>query len=207
MQMAASLLRERVAGPLDAKQERLLEIIRLDSEKLLRLIHQILDLSKLRSGMLRLELGRTDLRQIVEHAAQELRPLAEEKKITLTVALPDPPPRLVCDEDRMQQVLANLLSNAVKFTPAGGRVHLTGREEDETIAITVTDTGIGIPSSQLPHVFDRYHQAHAGKGGTGLGLAIVKGFVEAHGGRVWVESREGEGSQFHVAIPREGKPA
>jgi len=198
---AASLLR---ATPLSPNQERWLEIIRLDSEKLLRLTKQILDLSKLRSGMLRLDVAQADLRQIVESAAQELLPETDQKGVTLTVTLPEPSPRLMCDEHRMQQVLANLLSNAVRFTPKGGRVNLTGREEEEELIITVEDTGVGIPGAQLPRIFDRYQQAHLGEGGTGLGLAIVKGLVEAHGGRVWAESQEREGSRFHLALPRQG---
>lgn len=205
IQMATGLLRENPADPLGPKQEALIEIIRSDAEKILRLTALILALSRLRSGRLQLDLAESDLRRIVEDAAQEVRPSAEAKQITLTVALPDPSPQLVCDEDRIQQVLTNLLMNAVKFTPAGGQVVVTGREEGGELIITVEDTGVGIPTAQLPYVFEPYHQAHPGRDGIGLGLAIVKGFVEAHGGRVWAESREGEGSRFHVALPRAGR--
>jgi len=201
---AVSLLREGVAGPVSPNQERLLQIVRSDAEKLLRLINQILDLSKFRSGMLQLDLRRADLRRIMESAAQELRPLAEERGVTLTVAVPESSQRLICDEERIQQVLVNLLSNAVKFTPSGGMVRLSTTDEGETIIVNVEDTGIGIPAGHLPHIFERYHQAHRGRGGTGLGLSIVKGFVEAHGGRVWTESEEGKGSRFHVSLPRNG---
>ncbi len=201
------LLRNGGTGPVAPQQERLLAIIRSDAEKLLRLINQILDLSKCHSGMLRLELRPADLGHLIENAAQEVRPLAEEKGVALTVAVPDSSPKLVCDEERVQQVLVNLLSNAVKFTPRGGEVRLTMAEEGETVTICVGDTGVGIPPDHLPHVFDRYYQAHRGRGGTGLGLATVKGFVEAHGGRVWAESEEGKGSCFFVALPQENGKA
>ncbi len=201
IQMAARLVATEPVGP---KQARWLEIIQGDSDKLLYLTNQILDLSKLRSGMLRLDVSLANIRRIADSAVQELRPVADQKGVVLIAALPDPGPQLVCDAGRIQQVFANLLSNAVKFTPKGGQVLLTVKEEGDEILITVADTGVGIPAEQLPHVFERFHQAHAGKGGTGLGLAIVKGFVEAHRGRVWAESREGEGTRFHVTLPRTG---
>jgi signal transduction histidine kinase len=198
---AAGLLQ---MGPLGIKEARWLQVIQLDSHKILRLTNQILDLSKLRAGKLQLTLAPAELWRIAEQAADELRPEATEKGVALTVAVPDALPLLACDADRLQQVFANLLSNAIRFTPAGGEVSVTASEADRELILTVADTGIGIPAAQLPQVFDRYQQAHRRRGGTGLGLAIVKEFVEAHGGRVWVESREGEGSQFHVALPQEG---
>jgi signal transduction histidine kinase len=200
IRMAASLLHSGSLGP---KEERWLQIIHSDTDKLLRLTDDILQLSKLRARTLPLDLAPADLRDVAASAADEVRPVTVEKGVTLTIALPEPAPRLVCDEQRIQQVLANLLSNAVKFTPQGGEVRVTGRADGDQFLITVEDTGIGIPPSELPHIFDRYHQAHGRTGGTGLGLAIVKGLVEAHGGRVWAESREGEGSRFHVALPHE----
>jgi|GEM_PF-1001686 len=201
IQLAARLLR---ADPLTAQQQRWMTNISAATDKLLRLTHQILELSKLRSGALRLELARTELRQVVDSATLEVQPLSVEKGVALSVTLPVPSPELTCDEGRLQQVLANLLSNAVKFTPAGGKVHVAGREEGAEVVLVVEDTGVGIPAAQLPHVFEPYRQAHRGNGGTGLGLAIVKGFVEAHGGRVWVDSREGQGSRFQIVLPREG---
>ncbi|MBI1892736.1 MAG: HAMP domain-containing histidine kinase [Candidatus Rokubacteria bacterium] len=198
------LLRNGGGDPVSPKQRHLLGIVRTDAEKLLRLINQILDLSKIRSGMVELDLRLTDLGSVVESAVQELRPLAEEKGVTLRVALPDPSLKLRCDEERVQLVLVNLLSNAVKFTPPGGEVRLGIREAGETLVLCVEDTGVGIPADRLPHIFDRYYQAHRGRGGTGLGLATVKGFVEAHGGRVWAESEEGKGSRFSVALPQNG---
>jgi signal transduction histidine kinase len=202
IRMAADLLR---TGSLTAKQARWLEIIQSDADKLLRLTNQILDLSKLRAGLLNLELGAIDLRGVAESAAREVRPVAEAKGVRLDLGLPDAPLPIVCDEHRVQQVFVNLLANAVKFTPTGGRVRLEVRHDGCEVHATVEDTGIGIPPDQLPRIFDRYQQAHGGRGGTGLGLAIVRAFVEAHGGRVWVQSRQGEGTVFHLALPPGGE--
>jgi signal transduction histidine kinase len=198
--MAASLLQE--TGELSPHQQRWLEIIRQDGEKLARLTTQILDLAKIRSGSLQLQWTTVDVRWIVESAVKELQPLAEKKGLTLTLTIPVPPPRVVCDEARIQQVLTNLLSNAIKFTPTGGRIHVTARERGLDLIVTVEDTGVGIPPGERERVFERYHQAPRTRGGTGLGLSIVRAFVEAHGGRVWVDSREGEGSRFHFTLPR-----
>ena len=201
IRMATDLVR---TGALTPKQERWLAIIHSDADKLLRLTNQILDLSKVRVGMLQLDLGPVDLRRVAESAAHEVRPVAEAKGVRLEVSLPDAPLRVVCDEHRLQQVFVNLLANAVKFTPTGGQARLTARQNGSDVLVTVEDTGIGIPPEQLPHIFERYQQAHAGRGGTGLGLAIVKAFVEAHGGRIGVESREGEGTRFSVTLPPGG---
>jgi signal transduction histidine kinase len=202
IQLASQLVRR---DPVTPKQEHWLEIIHSSSGTLLRLTQHILDLSKIRSGMLQLDPARVDLRLLVEHAVMELQPVATDKQVGVSVALPVPSLEIVCDGERVRQVLANLLSNAIRFTPPGGEIRVEGRVEGAEVILDVADTGIGIPAAELPHVFEPYRQAHSGKGGTGLGLAIVKGLVEAHGGRVWVESREGEGSCFHVALPREQK--
>jgi two-component system sensor histidine kinase BaeS len=201
IRMAANLLR---SGSLTPKQERWIEIIQSDSDKLLRLTNQILDLSKVRVGMLQLDLVSVDLRRVAESAAEEVRPVSEAKGVRLVLSLPAGPLRIVCVEHRTQQVFVNLLANAVKFTPTGGQIRLLARENGSELLVTVEDTGIGIPPDQLTHVFDRYQQAHGRRGGTGLGLAIVKAFVEAHGGRVGVESREGEGTRFSVTLPPGG---
>ena len=111
------------------------------------------------------------------------------------------------DEDRLVQVVVNLLANAIRFTPAGGRVVARVVDAGPECEVQVEDTGLGIPAAELPHIFDTYRQAHLGKGGTGLGLSIVRGLVQAHGGRVTVESHEGKGSRFSVLLPREARPA
>lgn len=201
---AANLLRERVPGALTSTQERLVGIIGVSTERLLRLITQILDLSRLRAGLLLLEWQWVNLNELVGRALDELRPQAEEKGVELRRDGTTGSVEVYGDEDRLLQILVNLLGNAVKFTPAGGLVTVTLEERGSEVEVSVADTGAGIPAEALPRIFDRYQQAHRGRGGSGLGLAIVKAFTEAHGGQVRAESEEGKGSRFTVVLPREG---
>ncbi len=112
-------------------------------------------------------------------------------------------PRVPADEARMEQVLVNLIHNAIKFTPSGGRITVSARAEGDKLVVSVSDTGVGIPEDDLPRVFERFYKADRSRagGGTGLGLAIAKHVVEAHGGRIWVESVEGRGATFRFTIP------
>jgi signal transduction histidine kinase len=198
------LLREGAHGPLTPKQERLLAVVGVSTDRLLRLINQILDLSRLRAGLLPLERRWVDLDRLAARALDELRPQAEEKGVALGRAGAGAAVKVLADEERVLEMLVNLLGNAVKFTPPGGRVTVGVEEREGEAVLTVADTGIGIPPDALPRIFERYQQAHRGKGGSGLGLAIVKALAEAHGGRVAVESEEGTGSRFTVLLPRNG---
>jgi signal transduction histidine kinase len=200
---AAHLIADGVPGPLTPKQRRLVDIIRRSTDRLLRLVNQILDISRLRAGLLPLERAPVDLDWLAAQAVEELRPQAQEAGVTLERERLGARFTVVGDEDRLLQVLVNLLANAVRFTPAGGRVTVRVVDLDPECEIQVEDTGVGIPAAELPHVFESYRQAHLGKGGTGLGLAIVRGLVQAHGGCVTVESQPGKGSRFTVMLPRE----
>ena len=199
------LLREGAYGPLTPKQERLMTIVGMSAKRLLRLINQILDLSKLRAGLLPLERRWVDLDRLAGRALDELRPQAEEKGVQLDRDGATPSVKIFGDEERLLQILVNLLGNAVKFTPAGGSVRLTLEERGDGVELAVVDTGPGIPAAAFPRIFDRYQQAHQGHGGSGLGLAIVKALAEAHGGSVRAESEEGKGSRFSVMLPRDGE--
>jgi signal transduction histidine kinase len=200
---AAHLLADGVPGPLGPKQTRLVDIIRRSTDRLLRLVNQILDVSRLRAGLLPLERAPVDLERLVARAVDELRPQADEGGVALERERVGARFTVMGDEDRLVQVMVNLLANAVRFTPAGGRVIVRVLDAGAECEIQVEDTGVGIPSAELPHIFEAYRQAHLGKGGTGLGLAIVRGVVQAHGGRVTAESLPGKGSRFTVLLPRE----
>ncbi len=199
---AAHLLADGVPGPLTPKQARMVDIIRRSTDRLLRLVNQILDVSRLRAGVLPLERVPLDLDWLVGRALDELRPQADEARVSLARERVGSRFTVIGDEDRLVQVVVNLLANAVRFTPVGGRVTVRVVDAGPECEIQVEDTGVGIPAAELPHVFESYRQAHPGKGGTGLGLAIVRGLVQAHGGRVTAESQEGKGSRFTVLLPR-----
>jgi signal transduction histidine kinase len=201
---ATQLLLERVPGPLEPKQARLLEIVSASTERLLGMVNQILELSRLRAGLFPLERRPVDLDKLVARAVDELRPQAEDKGLRVVRAGAGADWIVLGDEDRLLRVVVNLLDNAVKYTPAGTvAVRLAARVD--AVELSVEDEGIGIPSDALPQVFDPYQQARPGQPGSGLGLAIVKGLVEAHGGSVHVESEEGRGSRFTVLLPRVGE--
>lgn len=200
---AASLLQQGGAGPLTEKQEKLLAIIHGSAERLLRLVSEILDLSRLSAGLLPLERRAFDVTRAVRRAVKEMRAQAEERGVHVAWEAGPGPFEIVADEDRVVQVLVNLVANGIRFTPAGGSVSVRVADGGSEVLVHVEDTGMGIPADQLPLVFERYRQARTDRAGTGLGLAIVRGLVEAHGGHVSVESAEGKGSRFTVALPRQ----
>ena len=202
MREAALLLRDRVGGELSERQARLVDIIAASCERLLRLVNQVLDLSRLRAGALILDRQRVDLDRVVTRAVEELRPQAEEAGLSMAVERLGNDFVIAGDEDRLVQVVVNLLANAIRFTLRGGRVTVRVAEAGGEIEVQVEDTGVGIPAAALAHIFDTWQQAHQQRGGTGLGLAIVRGIVEGHGGRVTVESHEGKGARFSVLFPR-----
>jgi signal transduction histidine kinase len=199
---AAHLLQEGGPGPLTEKQEKLLAIIHSSTDRLLRLVGQVLDLSRLSAGLLPIDRRWFDVDPAARRAVKEVRVQARERGVEILYEPSPEPIHAYADEDRVVQVLVNLLANGARFTLAGGSVTLRVRAAGADVEFQVEDTGVGIPASALPHVFERYRQAHSGRGGTGLGLAIVRGLVEAHGGRVRVESEEGKGACFTVHIPR-----
>ncbi len=198
----ADLLRDGVPGSLTAKQARLVEIIGESSDRLLRLVNQILEMSRLRAGLVPLERTALDLEEVVGRAVEELHPCAEAAGVTIERERVGADFAYHGDEERLFQVVVNLGANAIRFTPAGGRIVVRSVDAGAELELQVEDTGVGIPAGELPHIFDSYRQAHHDRGGTGLGLAIVRGVAHAHGGRVTVESQEGKGSRFTVLLPR-----
>ncbi len=192
----AHLLLEGVGGKVTEKQVNLLNILLAETNRLIRMVNSILDLSKMEAGMMPYAFERTHIGSLVEKALTEITPLLEAKKIILTKDIPEDLPYQKVDGERILQVLRNLIGNAVKFTPHGGRITIAGRPvEDSGVELSVEDTGPGIPSHKVATVFEKY-SGFDHKSGTGLGLAIVKHIISAHGGRIWVESGNGRGSRF-----------
>lgn len=195
------------AGHLDEPTtRRAIEIIERNSRIQLQLIEDLLDISRIITGKLRLESKRVTVRSVVEGALESVRHAAEARRMTIAANVEPEELSLVCDPARMQQVVWNLLTNAIKFTPEGGQVRVSARRDGDAVAIDVADTGIGITPAFLPYVFDRFRQQDAAHtreyGGLGLGLAIVRHLAELHGGSVTVFSAgEGAGATFMVRLP------
>ncbi|MDI1483449.1 ATP-binding protein [Polyangium sp. y55x31] len=167
-----------------------------------RLIQDLLDVARLDAGQLSVMRGHIPADKVAIEAVEAQRPFARECSLELDLDVAAELPEIWADRDRILQVFENLIGNAIKFTPAGGRIHVGAARREEVVLFWVTDTGLGIPMQQIPHLFDRFWQAKkADRGGAGLGLSIVKGLVEAHGGRVWAESTVGGGSTFFFTIP------
>jgi signal transduction histidine kinase len=198
---SADLLHSGALGPLTPKQRRLTETIQTSSRRLLALVGQIVELGRLRAGRLQLDVRPTNLRDSIAQALDEVRPLAERGGLRLDVRFSDDLPLVAADTERVQQIVVNLLANAVRFTPPGGKVEVIVSLEDSEVWVCVADTGVGIPADLVGKIFDPYEQAHRGRGGSGVGLTVVRSLVEAHGGRVWVESEEGRGSRFTFTLP------
>jgi PAS domain S-box-containing protein len=200
----AALLSEQIAGPLTQKQERFVRHIQEGSRHLLTLVNDVLDLSKIEAGRLELKYERFALSLAIEEALSTLRPLAIAKRIDLGTEITTDF-TLYADLVRLKQVLYNLLSNAIKFTPEGGKVRLFTCSEGEWLHFSVVDTGIGILEEEQQSIFEPFQQlAETTNGireGTGLGLSITRLLIEQHGGKIWVESAPGEGSQFHFTLP------
>jgi signal transduction histidine kinase len=205
----SDLLAEQTAGQLTKKQERFVGHIKESSQHLLALINDILDLSKIEAGRLQLKFENFPMSVATAEVLSTVRPLAAAKQIELTTEL-GADLILYADHVRLKQVLYNLLTNAIKFTPQDGSVRLLGRLETSFLWVSVIDTGIGIPREEQESIFEAFHQLPAPtqgvREGTGLGLSITKLLVEQHGGRIWVESEPGQGSQFHFTIPMLPRP-
>ena len=197
-------LRRGTADP--EAQTRAIETVERNARAQAQLVEDLLDVSRIVTGKLRLDVRAADLRDIIVAAVDSVRTAADGKGVTLDVHLPDTAASLSVDPDRLQQVVWNLLSNAIKFTPEGGGVEVTLDARPTEASIVVTDTGAGISPEFLPYVFDRFRQAEASStrtyGGLGLGLAIVRHLVELHGGTVRAASAgEGHGTTFTVKLP------
>ena len=196
-----------LSGALDdkANRNRFVEIIRDHARRLARLTDDLLKLSRIEAGRLELEIRPIRVEALVNGCVETARLNAKARGLEIHVDLQQNAPAVRGDGAQLGEVLQNLLDNALQYTPSGGRIDVTARSNGMGVIFTVADTGIGIPESDLERIFERFYRVDAARsreaGGTGLGLAIARHIVEAHGGRIWVESAVGQGSRFHFSIP------
>jgi len=196
-----------ITGAADDPQNRsrFLAIILEHSRRLARLTDDLLKLSKMDADRLELEIRRLSVSQLVESCLETSQHRAAEKDIRISVNISSHLPEIAGDRRLLAEVLQNLLDNATQYTMPGGQIMVSAETNDVEVIFTVSDTGIGIPQADQPRIFERFYRVDAARsrevGGTGLGLAIAKHLVEVHGGRIWVDSEVGQGSQFHFSVP------
>jgi len=192
-------------GAIDDREAAKDFLTRADSEvdQMTQMVTELTELSRIETGKAELRLEPVNLNLLVEEVITRLNPQAERQKVALLTALQADLPLILADRDRIQQVIINLAHNAIKFTPSGGRVLISTKLKGDSVVVNVSDNGTGIPKADLPHIFERFYKADKARsgGGSGLGLAIAKHIVQAHGGNIWVQSEEGEGSTFGFSLP------
>jgi signal transduction histidine kinase/GGDEF domain-containing protein len=205
---AIQLILRGKAGEINETQSNFLSMAEKNINRLTSILNDILDLSRIESGRTEMKSEELDLREVIEFIFSSLKPQADAKSIQLTKEIAAGFPLVYADREKIEQILTNLIGNSVKFTPEGGKISVLARVFDEAgkmVAISVSDSGIGIPGDQLDKVFKKFYQVegslHRSSGGTGLGLAITKGLVEAGEGTIWVESEVGKGSTFTFTLP------
>jgi len=195
-------------GAMDDKEnaKEFMGIIYQEASRLSNLIDDLLDLSKIESGRVKMEFIPLDIAPVLKRTFGVLEKTIKEKNLSVSINIPEGLPQVLADEKRLNQVFLNLLDNAVKYTNEGGAINVVAFESGRFVQIDITDTGIGIPEIDLPRIFERFYRVDKARsrelGGTGLGLSIVKHIVLSHGGQVWVKSRPGQGSTFSFTIPK-----
>jgi two-component system NtrC family sensor kinase len=192
------------AGPLTSQQQRFTRHVLQSLETITELVNNLLDSDRLEAGF-DLEMGSCNLLELIEQTLREFRPRIEKKDQELRWDPPETLPLVHGNRHRLRQVMDNLLNNAMKYTREGGWIAVTALEDDGHIVVHVSDNGIGILPAQQPYIFDKFYRVESEDTlritGTGLGLSIVKTVIEKHNGRVWVESKSGEGSTFSFVLP------
>ena len=190
------------------KRSRLLSIINNESDRLARLINDILDLTKIEAGKLSWHISRISLQEVIRSSVSGIQSLADNKSLTMTMRFQVALPSLYGDRDRLVQVITNILSNSIKFTPQGGSIVVSAVVEHEPryqIVVRISDTGVGVPAKDIDNIFDKFRRSGdvltSNTEGTGLGLAITKQIVEYHGGRIWAESNQGQGTTLSFTLP------
>jgi len=200
------MLETGIYGELSTEHAEHIRQIAAQAHRLRQLVNDLLDLSKMEAGMMRIRRAMIDPQLLATAVIEQLATVAARAGVLLRNQVGDSLPEVNCDSRRIEQVLTNLISNAIKFTPSGGQVTVSADAEASRFIFTVADTGPGIPADALPQIFNKFFQVQSstesGAKGTGLGLAIVKHIVELHGGEVYVESETGKGSRFSFTLPR-----
>ena len=203
---AIALVTEGAAGPINDEQLELLAAAKRNVDRLARLINDVLNLQKLQAGRIDFHMAPGDINEVLRDVQALMLPMARDKGVALVLDLDPAVPATVFDRDKLTQVATNLAHNALKFTDAGNVTLASAREGDGAIRIIISDTGMGIPEEEIKNLFKAFSQvssvARSKSGSTGLGLAISKEIITAHHGRIWVESRLGRGSRFHILIPQ-----
>lgn len=214
IQESLALLIGKEVGEVSPEQEKFLSIAHRNITRLSRLVNDLLDVAKLEAGKIELHPVSFEMKDMVHHVVETVRRWAESKGVSIGETYPEGPVSMVADPDRLTQVVTNLLGNAIKFTPEGGKIAVeinlnqsAPMAEEPGVAVSVQDSGIGIPKQDQKRIFEKFEQVSLaspqGVSSTGLGLTIAKEIVELHGGRIWVDSNEGEGSRFTFVIPRQ----
>ncbi|EJY58430.1 two-component sensor, partial [Pseudomonas aeruginosa CIG1] len=201
MQMAFSLLRERLDFPAESREADLIQTVDEEMSRLVLLINDLLNFSRYQTGMQKLELASCDLVDLLTQAQQRFIPKGEARRVSLQLELGDELPRLQLDRLQIERVIDNLLENALRHSSEGGQIHLQARRQGDRVLIAVEDNGEGIPFSQQGRIFEPFVQVGRKKGGAGLGLALCKEIIQLHGGRIAVRSQPGQGARFYMLLP------
>ncbi|MBP2029570.1 signal transduction histidine kinase [Methanohalophilus levihalophilus] len=201
----SQILDDEKFGSLNDQQHKYIKNISRSGKHLLALVNDLLDISKISAGKLKLDLIPVNINDVFSEANQLIYPLATEKKLDVKINFDNSLPFVLADKKKLRQVLYNLLSNAVKFTNTGGYIEIRARALNSLLRISVSDNGIGIPEEEQKRIFEPFEQAGVPSStkaeGTGLGLTLVKNLIEMHGGNISVQSEPGRGSTFSFTIP------
>jgi signal transduction histidine kinase len=201
--MAIHVCLEHLAGPLTDKQQELLHAGREECERLQAMINDLLDIARIQAGRMEMRKHRIDLRPVLDVVIEQHRLLVEEKGLAISRQVPPECEFTYADPDRLELILANLFNNAIRHTPPGGSIELRARMTEAGVRFEVADTGEGIPAQYQDQVFEKFFRVPGRAGGaSGLGLSMAKNVVEACGGRIGVESVEGQGSTFWFVLPQ-----
>jgi signal transduction histidine kinase len=205
--LSKMLLGEKI-GKLNEQQREALNLVYHDSKRLRGAVQRILDIARIESGKMTYNIEEIDLNPIFDEILETIKILIDAKNLTVNKKISGKLPKVLVDKVRLALVIENLISNSIKFTPVGGRIDITASKDKDKILVEVHDTGVGIPKEDTEKIFEKYYQVKSGAGGdtggSGLGLVICKRIVEDFGGRIWVESKLGEGSSFKFTLPYKG---